>query len=496
MAKRTKQAATKQPPEQKTSELKPLDEKIFKHAESIPWEQLGVYPHDLIGWTFSTLAVPGEEQGAEESTGIIVHAPVTVHIKNGALTWEAPEPESSGFHVKRDWGRMIAIHEGRLVFHLPLLTFQNRSILTIAPPEGTLPDIDKKFRVTTTCTFTQNPDVVVVYELLSDDITIPAGTPLGHLIPIAAYSQGHPQQPQQQQPQPLSHQGHPQQLPQQPIATNKPGETPAPAGPMPENLNCPPELAPKPFTLQVWRIHPEGIRLEPSEKTLRGDAPHGATLWCGPFTHANQYGFWVYPPMDVDIIWYGGRSFDYKIVEEYADTDLQVVQQLQSPTDPFKYSPRNKIDFGAVHDGVVSIWTGCIFQTPPGWSLMIRNPINVTSTSTYRVQDAILETDWMPYDIWLNIQFLVQNQWVRIRKKPTWPPIAQLIPVPREAYENKWNLVQRPMERNSAEGQNMYDRWMQYNYKKWVEKAGKESSTYLRERAKVLKQRPELPESY
>jgi hypothetical protein len=234
--------------------------------------------------------------------------------------------------------------------------------------------------------------------------------------------------------------------------------------------------------LRIWRLHPGGVQVCPAEKTLRGSASTAAMRWCGPFAHANAYGFWVFPPFDLDIVWHGGRSFEHRLESLYTDEDAAVVSRLQRPEDRYRYTPRKKIEFGSTLDSVVSIWTGCIFQTPPGWGLMIRDPVNINGSAIFRVQEAILETDWMSYDIWINLLFIQQHKWARIRRGEGWPPIAQLVPVPAAAYDRPWSLTDGPLERTSARGSDLYDRWIDYNYKKWVAKGQKEPATYFHER--------------
>lgn len=445
---------------------------MLEKVSIVLWEELGILPHDLIGWPFSKINAESVAN-APDATGIIAHAPVTVHVKNGKLSFEeASNP--SAFQLERNWSNFIELNGDRLIFKLPLMTLRDRSVLVVAPPDGAGDLDDSKYRVVTTCHNDNNPEITITYVLNKKNVTLDANQPLAHLIPVAVEIEEDtsPEVPHE---------------PEQPVAPAVPTQH-YEASAVPDEFIIPD------FNIQVWRLHPRGARLEPADKTLRGDAPHGAVRWCGPFTHANQYGYWVFPPIDIDIIWYGGRSYDYKIHTPYTDDDWTLISGLQRPDDRYQYAPRNKIDFGGVLDSVVSIWTGCIFQTPPGWGLMVRNPINVSSSTVFRIQEGILETDWMPYDVWMNLQFLQQDKWVHIRRDQPWPPIAQLIPVRREGYDKKWNLIERPFERSTAEGQNMFDRWNHYNYKKWVEKAHKEPSTYHRERAAALKRRPDLPE--
>jgi hypothetical protein len=243
------------------------------------------------------------------------------------------------------------------------------------------------------------------------------------------------------------------------------------------------------FYLRVWRLHPRGVEIHPAEKSLRGDASSAAVRWCGPFAHASAYGFWVFPPVDLDVIWHGGRSFEHRFESLYTDDDASFVCRLQRPEDKYRYIPRRKVDFGSPLESVISIWTGCIFQTPPEWGLMIRDPVNINTSTIFRAQEAILETDWLPYDIWVNLLFLQQGKWARIRRSEGWPPIAQLLPVPRAAYDQQWRLMSGPIERTTAEGRDLFNRWIDYNYKKWLETGQKEPATYHRERSQAEKRR-------
>ena len=57
------------------------------------------------------------------------------------------------------------------------------------------------------------------------------------------------------------------------------------------------------LNLEVWRLHPNGIKILPADPRLLGEAPPGALKWCGPFLYANKAGWWVYPPADIDVVY-------------------------------------------------------------------------------------------------------------------------------------------------------------------------------------------------
>jgi hypothetical protein len=267
--------------------------------------------------------------------------------------------------------------------------------------------------------------------------------------------------------------------------------------------------------LEVWRLHPHGIRIIPADTRLLGETPPAALKWCGPFTFANRSGWWVYPPLDMDIIYrpvdeagpyddkydvdpncralnmMSGR-FDHRIVSDYEHEEISVLSDMLRPHHQYRHATRQLYAFGDVEMNVVTIWTGCVFRTPPGWCLQIRSPINIALDTAFRVQEAILETDWMQYDIWMNLKFTRYNEWVSLRREQTYP-VAQLVPVKRESYDPKWGLEENVFNNPAAPSEaaeQVFERWHDYNYHKWLRLGEKDSTTHNRQR---LKQKPPSP---
>jgi hypothetical protein len=455
------------------------------------WTLMGLYPHDLIGWKFSVIQTPDDSfESSATDLGVVVHCPVSLSIQDGVLNFAKPHHgDEKGFALIKHWGSHISLKGRTLKFDLPFHTMEGRGCLVVTPPENS--GLPHQVRVISTCYEKKLIQVSIILALEEDHLVLPEGTPLGHLIPVPVAASSIEDATPTGSPLVIEN-------PYVVQAEGMPSQGSVPSGPPPgastlESLSRLPNPSIPEFSLNVWRVHPRGIQIQKAEKSLRGDAPFGAVKWCGPFTHANSYGYWVYPPIDIDIIWYGGRSWDHKMIHNFDDEDSQRFRQMERPDDKYLYSnsPRTRIDFGGVKENVVSIWTGCIFQTPPGWGLLIRNPINVASSSVFRVQEGILETDWLSYDIWMNLEFIQQDKWVHIRREPLWPPIAQLVPVLRDAYEQPWGINEQLLDRSSPEGEKMYDRWIEYNYKKWIEKNHtKEPTTYHQQRAQAIKSVP------
>src|SRR5918992_291064 len=87
-------------------------------------------------------------------------------------------------------------------------------------------------------------------------------------------------------------------------------------------------MATEGLRLKVWKLHPQACALAPADRTLRGTAHADATRWCGPFTHANKAGWWVFPPVDIDITWQGGTAFDWELLTPYSNADAHLIRFL------------------------------------------------------------------------------------------------------------------------------------------------------------------------
>jgi hypothetical protein len=249
------------------------------------------------------------------------------------------------------------------------------------------------------------------------------------------------------------------------------------------------------------RLHPAGCPIVRAEKTLHGTAHRAGVRWCGPFTNANRAGWWIFPPVDVDIVWKGAHDFEYDVLTPYSNADSHLIRFLireDEDVDLERWLPedgRTKFSWGLLEEGVVQIWTGCMFETPPGWGLHIRSPINFLP-QPFHVMEAVLETDWLRYDIWLNIAFDRPNEPVRLRRDQ-WPPLAQIIPVPRETYDARWEMEEELVNRGTPEANEAFEFFLRYNQKKFAGSGTdplladdpsltKDSATYYKERKRIL----------
>jgi hypothetical protein len=258
--------------------------------------------------------------------------------------------------------------------------------------------------------------------------------------------------------------------------------------------------------LKIFRIHPNGCRIVKAEKTLQGQANQSALTWCGAYEYANSYGWWVFPGFDVDIVchenptensfrgrWGGNFTFN---INSYDDSDYHIMKNFESKIKnqyDLKYAGPQHYAIDEPEKNCISLWTGCVFQMPKDWSLMIKSPTNLgliyDQSSSACIQEGILELDWMRYDIWTNFKFHEYEKPLRLRKNQSWP-IAQLIPIHRASYETKWITEEKIMDPNDQDCVNMYERYSEYKHKKWVLQGQKDPFTFKKLRKSESRQCP------
>jgi hypothetical protein len=227
------------------------------------------------------------------------------------------------------------------------------------------------------------------------------------------------------------------------------------------------------LTIKIWRLHPRGVRVEPADPTLGGTAPASARKYCGPYIHANGAGFYVYSPLDMDL------SFDpeSKIPwnwsihgEGYPDDEIEILKSMPIGHNGFgrdMIRRRPKLFLSGLNDEpahTAQIWTGCVFETPPEWSLWIRGPINREYTVPFRIDEAIVEAEWLHYDVWLNLRFTRFGEVAKLRRDG--PPLAHIVPVRRESY-GAVHLQDRLVTPEDPDAQAVFEDWVEFNWQKF-----------------------------
>jgi hypothetical protein len=247
-------------------------------------------------------------------------------------------------------------------------------------------------------------------------------------------------------------------------------------------------------SFDIYKLNRFGCNIVPADRMLIGKVHPEAAKYCGPFLHANGAGWWVYPPIDMDLT-YGNGEWKFKILSDYPDDEVGTLAEcaekfgsksLRKEGNQWLMGQhslaKSKYSFGQVEKDVFQFWTGCVFKLPKDWALLITDPINIGLDRPFRVQNGIVEVDWLRVDHWINFKWTRPFEWYKLRKDNP-EPIAQIIPVHKDSYDmQKWMVSKG---RTFISDEKAFKEWDEYYYNKFTRLNSKDSTTYHKTRKKI-----------
>jgi predicted 2-oxoglutarate/Fe(II)-dependent dioxygenase YbiX len=175
--------------------------------------------------------------------------------------------------------------------------------------------------------------------------------------------------------------------------------------------------------LEAFRLHPHAPPLVPStsDRVWMDDFPDRHAYRCLPLTIANAHSWEILAPGGFEIEW-NGRS---------GTADLQVRPLADWPAElPFEHFARSNFS-----RGIVTLHTGYLFRTPPGWSLLATAPFNEPRIGIAPLT-GIMESDWLPYPFTMNWQMLAVGK-VQFQKDEAF---CAVMPIPK-SYLPDWEVA-------------------------------------------------------
>ena len=120
-----------------------------------------------------------------------------------------------------------------------------------------------------------------------------------------------------------------------------------------------------------------------ADRSAMGTLPMRAVRYCEALTSATAFGWWLFPPIGIEMLWDGSEIFwrcddapDWMPLlpaaqlPDYAATfDAVAPEALKGCSPPFLTA--------LPEPGTVQLWTGLIARTAPGWHLLVRSPANL-----------------------------------------------------------------------------------------------------------------------
>lgn len=192
----------------------------------------------------------------------------------------------------------------------------------------------------------------------------------------------------------------------------------------------------------IVRFHQLTSRGRPpmrADRSACGTLPVRAVRYCEALTSATAFGWWLFPPIDLELLWDGSEVFwrcndvpdwmpllpSAQLPNYVAEFDAVAPAELNGCSPPFLTA--------LPEPGTVQIWTGLIAQTAPDWHLLVRAPANMAQTGGTCLFEGIVETDRWFGPLFTNLRFTRSHMPIRLRADY---PLVQVQPVPRHSYSN------------------------------------------------------------
>jgi hypothetical protein len=176
-----------------------------------------------------------------------------------------------------------------------------------------------------------------------------------------------------------------------------------------------------------------------ADRSACGTLPMRAVRYCEPLTSATAFGWWLFSPIDLELLWDGSEVFwrcddapdwmplspSAQLPDYAAEFDAAAPDALRGYAPPFLTA--------LPEPGTLQLWTGLIAQTAPDWHLLVRSPANMPQAGGICLFEGIVETDRWFGPLFTNMRFTRSHQPVHLRADY---PLVQVQPVPRHSYSN------------------------------------------------------------
>jgi hypothetical protein len=189
--------------------------------------------------------------------------------------------------------------------------------------------------------------------------------------------------------------------------------------------------------VRFYRLIDEARFPQRADRSAAGTLPTRAYRYCQPATSAAGFGWWVFPPADLQFLWDGHDIFwqrtggadwlplapSAQFPDFAARFDATAPKSVAGCSPPFLTA--------LPESGTLQIWTGLIARTAMDWSLLIRAPANLPSPGGYWMYEGIVEADRWFGPLFTNLRFTRTHSPIRLKADF---PLAQVQPLPRQAY--------------------------------------------------------------
>ena len=208
--------------------------------------------------------------------------------------------------------------------------------------------------------------------------------------------------------------------------------------------------------VEFIKLIPDGRDPKLADRSGAGSLPGRAMRYCDALTTATGFGYWLFPPIDLQLMWDGDQIF-WSFGNAAAWLPLSgapsgaaqfpgfaAAFDEAAPADMQGYSPPFLTALPEL--GAVQIWTGLLARSRPGWSLNVRMPVNLPGIPGLTAWEGIVESDHWFGPLFNNFRITKTDFPVRLRSHI---PFLQIQPIPQLAYQE--SLLNNPVIRQSQD---------------------------------------------
>lgn len=204
------------------------------------------------------------------------------------------------------------------------------------------------------------------------------------------------------------------------------------------------EIAPHP-QVELTQLYPGAPAPVKADRALSGSIPLRAWQHCEPLMAASGWGFWMYPPFLMALL-YDGTDIYWTRLDDPDASDAEpewFMQGIPYPGFADRWSehipdmdPPGLVSMA--EPGLVQLFPGVIGNTAPGWSMYLSAAINIPERQGYEVLAGIIETDWYGGPLAPVLRLTKIDEPIVLRADV---PLFSAVPVPRSAYMSELGTV-------------------------------------------------------
>lgn len=188
-----------------------------------------------------------------------------------------------------------------------------------------------------------------------------------------------------------------------------------------------------------YRAIPQSFEPMRADRSALGIIPTAAFQYCEALTSASAFGWYVFAPMTfhlqwdgTDILWsHDDSDVWYPLGTEHFPSFAEYFDRA-APDDVKGFAP--PFLSRSFFPGVAQVWSGLFVKTAPGWSLLVRPPVNLPRSQTFECYEGILEADRWFGPLFINLRLTATDRPIEINHKK---PLFQVQPLLRETYSER-----------------------------------------------------------